>query len=189
MMFALPPYKRDVCLFLLFRGVEVVLSVLSRLAWKGVTKVQIMTGRSSVQPPVPFSLGAFAHGNTNNSAFTCCAQTVLAPILQKESTTDQNYHKKWKWFSFLGSGRKWCREKNGEILNRLLPQHHYIEHRLVVKEYRLWGQPHGLVVKSSALHFSGPGSRVQILGVDLHRLSSHAHIQHKGRFAQLLTQG
>ena len=55
-----------------------------------------------------------------------------------------------------------------------------------------WGQPHGVVVKSSALYFHGPSLLVWIPGANLHHLSSHTvtatHIQNRGRLAQMLAQ-
>ena len=45
--------------------------------------------------------------------------------------------------------------------------------RNIFYEKNAWrGQPCGIVAEFSALHFSGPGSRVQILGMDQHHLSA-----------------
>ena len=48
-------------------------------------------------------------------------------------------------------------------------------------------------LKFHMLHFSGLGLRVQILGMDLDLLTSHAveasHIQNRERLAQMLAQG
>ena len=63
--------------------------------------------------------------------------------------------------------------------------------KIKIKRY-LKGQPHGIVVKASVLHFGSLGSQVWILGGDLHYLSSHAvaatHLQNRGRLAQVLAQ-
>ena len=63
--------------------------------------------------------------------------------------------------------------------------------RWLLKKPNGWGQPHGLVVKSSTLCFSGPGS------VPRSRLTSHigghamvaTHLQNRGRLPQMLAQG
>lgn len=80
--------KRDVWLFLFLRGVEAGLSVLPRLAWKGVTKIHTMTGGFPVLVLHPvLSLGAFARGSTHHRTLTSWAQAVLAP-----HTAKRKYH-------------------------------------------------------------------------------------------------
>lgn len=104
---------------------DVRLSVLARLGCKGATKVQVMTSRFPVRPT---ALSVPLLRTAPGTDVTCCTLRVLAlhtpKKKKKKCTTDQSYHKKWSWLSFLGCGRKWRRGKK-RMLNCLLPQHHY----------------------------------------------------------------
>ena len=52
----------------------------------------------------------------------------------------------------------------------------YIDKALTlhIKNSRLWGQPHGAAVKCARSALAAGGSLVQILGVDIALLTSHA---------------
>ena len=55
---------------------------------------------------------------------------------------------------------------------------------------KIGGQPHGLVVKLSTIHFSGPCSVPRCSPTPLNRDAVVAtHIQNSGRQAQMLAQG
>ena len=104
----------------------------------------------------------------------------LALVLERERQRQRTWVSKWEHFRGAhgertlrsGSGirqQEWKYLQSTRFPSVLDP---LIIRWVILKNLIIWGWPGGVVVKSDMLHFGGPDSWVQILGMDLHLSSA-----------------
>ena len=126
--------------------------------------------------------------------------SFILSLLLTHHPSPRCFSNSWSWYmaqltfvSLLVSQCSMIRDLYAVL--RIIPWNMNTEKGLksLLKIGKTGGQLCGMVVKSGALHFGGPGSQFWILGTHLHQPSSHAvvvtHIQNRGKLAQMLAQG